>query len=202
MEINIRDTRFISSSPALKGCPEPKLPEFAFIGRSNVGKSTLINMLTGQKKLAKVSSSPGKTKMIVHFLVNEEWYLVDLPGYGYAKVSKDQRSEFKQSIMEYIGKRKTLYCLFVLIDSRLSPQDVDIKFINWLGENEVAFTLVFTKTDKISSGELSHNVNEFEKKLKENWDVLPPKIFSSSVKKIGKDEILKHVFKILKGNVS
>ena len=159
-------------------------------------------MLTGQKNLAKVSSTPGKTRMINHFLVNEQWYLVDLPGYGYARVSKDQRSEFKQSIMEYIGKRKTLYCLFVLIDCRIPPQDVDIKFINWLGENEVAFSIIFTKTDKISQGELSHNVNEFEKKLKENWDELPSKIFSSSVKKIGKDEILNHVFSVLKGTVS
>jgi GTP-binding protein len=197
MDSIVREARFISSSPDLKGCPPPELPEFAFIGRSNVGKSSLINMLTSQKKLAKISTTPGKTKLINHFLINNEWYLVDLPGYGYAKVSKDKRTEFKKSILEYIGKRKTLFCLFVLIDSRLSPQEIDLKFINWLGENEVSIILIFTKTDKITQGELHKNVKEFETRLQENWEELPAKIYSSAVKKTGREEVLTSIFKTL-----
>lgn len=197
MEAAIKDARFISSSPDLKGCPAPKMPEFAFIGRSNVGKSSLINMVTGRKSLAKTSSTPGKTRLINHFLINESWYLVDLPGYGYAKVSKDQRSEFRKSILEYIGKRKTLYCLFVLVDSRLSPQPVDLKFINWLGENEVPFKIVFTKTDKLAQSEWHRNVDEFKSTLIAEWEELPEMIFSSAVKKAGRDEILQSIWEAL-----
>lgn len=197
MEYIIKDARFISSSPNLKGCPKPDLPEFAFIGRSNVGKSSLINMVTGHKNLAKTSSTPGKTRLINHFLINESWYLVDLPGYGYAKVSKEQRSEFRQSIMEYVGKRKTLYCIYVLIDSRISPQPVDLRFINWLGENEVPFALIFTKTDKVSQVEWHKNVDKFKEVLNETWDELPLMFYSSSVKKTGRDEILGHISKTL-----
>jgi GTP-binding protein len=189
MEI-IKDARFISSSPDLKGCPPPTLPEFAFIGRSNVGKSSLINMLAGKKNLAKTSSTPGKTRVINHFMINDAWYLVDLPGYGYAKVSKEKRSEFRLSILEYIGKRNTLFCLYVLIDSRIPPQQVDIKFINWLGNGEVPFIIVFTKTDKLGQSEWHQNVDAFKKLLQETWDELPLIIYSSSVKKSGRDEIL------------
>jgi len=197
MEIKIKEAKFISSSPDLKGCPAPKLPEFAFIGRSNVGKSSLINMITANKNLAKTSSTPGKTRLINHFLINEQWYLVDLPGYGYAKVSKDQRSEFKQSILEYIGKRKTLFCLFVLIDSRISPQQIDLKFVNWLGKHEVAFKIIYTKTDKIASVDWNRNVEEFKNSLSENWDELPTMIYSSAVKKTGRDEILVSIHQAL-----
>ncbi|MDP4208981.1 MAG: ribosome biogenesis GTP-binding protein YihA/YsxC [Bacteroidota bacterium] len=188
--MNIKEARFISSSPDLKGCPPPKLPEFAFIGRSNVGKSSLINMLAMHGNLAKISSTPGKTKLINHFLINQNWYLVDLPGYGYAKVSKNQRSEFRQTILNYISKRDTLYCLYVLIDSRIPPQAIDLKFVNWLGENQVPFVVVFTKTDKLAQAEWHRNVDLFKDKLAEVWDELPPMIFSSSVKKTGRDDIL------------
>jgi ribosome biogenesis GTP-binding protein YsxC/EngB len=197
MESTIKDAKFISSSPDLKGCPPPKLPEFAFIGRSNVGKSSLINMLTGKKGLAKTSSTPGKTRLINHFLVNNAWYLVDLPGYGYAKVSKDQRSEFRKSILEYIGKRDTLYCLFVLIDSRLSPQAVDLKFINWLGEHEVPFKIIFTKTDKIAPSQWQRNIEDFKQELSLNWDELPELFYSSATQKTGRDEILLSITQVL-----
>ena len=199
VESSVRSTKFISSSPNLKGCPAPELPEFAFIGRSNVGKSSLINMITGQKNLAKVSGTPGKTKLINHFLVNEQWYLVDLPGYGYARVSKNQRSTFLQSILEYIGKRKTLYCLFVLIDSRISPQEIDLRFINFLGSNEISFALVFTKTDKISQNELSKNVLALQNKLLEQWEELPVMFYTSSVSKKGREDILHHISTGLSG---
>lgn len=197
MESIIKEAKFISSSPDLKGCPAPQYPEFAFIGRSNVGKSSLINMITRRKGLAKTSSTPGKTRLINHFLINEGWYLVDLPGYGYAKVSKDQRSEFKRSILEYIGKCKMLYCVYVLIDSRLSPQPVDLKFINWLGENEISFQIIFTKTDKLSQVECQRNVEEFKKCLSETWEELPTMIFSSAEKKVGRNEILQSIYSAL-----
>lgn len=197
METGAKEAKFISSSPNLKGCPDPKLPEFAFIGRSNVGKSSLINMLTGKKNLAKTSSTPGKTRLINHFLVNDRWYLVDLPGYGYAKVSKDQRSEFQQSILEYIGKRKTLYCVYVLIDSRIPPQPIDVRFINWLGKHEVAFKIIFTKTDKLSQIAWQKNVEELKKSLQESWDELPLMFYSSAVKKSGRDEILLSIHEAL-----
>jgi GTP-binding protein len=197
LESFIKDARFILSSPDLKRCSVTKLPEFAFIGRSNVGKSSLINMLTNKKKLAKTSATPGKTRLINHFLVNESWYLVDLPGYGYAKASKEERSGFQQTILEYITKRETLYCLFVLIDARISPQAIDIKFINWLGENQVPFTIVFTKTDKISQREWQKNVDGLKNLLKESWEELPHMIFSSALKKLGREEILSDIQKAL-----
>lgn len=197
MESTIKDAKFISSSPDLKGCPPPKLPEFAFIGRSNVGKSSLINMLTGKKGLAKTSSTPGKTKLINHFLVNNAWYLVDLPGYGYARVSKDQRSEFRKSILEYIGKRDTLYCLFILIDSRLSPQPIDLRFINWLGEHEMPFKIIFTKTDKIAPSQWQRNVEDFKHELSQNWEELPELFYSSATQKTGRDEIIQSITQAL-----
>ena len=197
MEFIIKDAKFILSSPDLKRCPAPKLPEFAFIGRSNVGKSSLINMLVNRKNLAKTSITPGKTRLINHFLVNENWYLVDLPGYGYAKVSKEKRSEFQKTTLEYIAKRKTLYCLYVLIDSRIPPQPIDIRFVTWLGKNEIPFIIIFTKTDKIAQKEWQQNVDEFKNALKENWDALPQMIYSSAVKKIGRDEILSSIHEAL-----
>jgi len=197
MEYKIKEAKFISSSPDLKGCPPPKMPEFAFIGRSNVGKSSLINMLTNQNKLAKISSTPGKTRLINHFLINNSWYLVDLPGYGYAKVSKNMRSEFRETILNYIAKRDTLFCLYVLIDSRLTPQEIDIRFVNWLGTSGVPFSLIFTKADKVSQGELHKNVEEFRKKMSESWDELPAMLISSAEKKTGRDEILISISKAM-----
>src|SRR5208282_1565110 len=175
-------------------CPKPDLPEFAFIGRSNVGKSSLINMLTGHKNLAKISSTPGKTRLINHFLINNKWYLVDLPGYGYAKISKDKRVEFRKSNLDYIGKRDCLYYLFVLIDSRIPPQEIDLKFINLLGEHELAFGLLFTKIDKISSRELEKKIEEYRLILAENWEAMPVMISTSALLKTGRDEILKTIF--------
>ena len=198
----INTAKFISSSPGLKDCFKPGLPEFAFIGRSNVGKSSLINMLTGHKNLAKTSSTPGKTRLINHFLINEKWYLVDLPGYGYAKVSRDTRTEFQKSILDYIGKRKSLYFLFVLIDSRIPPQDIDLKFINLLGQHGVAFGIAFTKTDKISPTLLNKNIVEFQKALTEIWDEMPLMILTSATKKTGREEILETISLAVKRPVS
>lgn len=200
MEFIVKEAKFIISSPDLKRCPTTKLPEFAFIGRSNVGKSSLINMLTNRKNLAKTSTTPGKTQLINHFLVNDSWYLVDLPGYGYAKVSKEKRSEFQQFILEYITKRETLYCVYVLVDSRLTPQPIDIKFINWLGEKQIPFAVIFTKTDKLAQREWRKNVEEFKNRLKENWEELPPMIFSSAVKQLGREEILGSIQKAIKNS--
>lgn len=186
----ISEAKFLKSSPDLKNCPKTDIPEFAFIGRSNVGKSSLINMLTNQKNLAKTSSTPGKTRLINFFLINNKWHLVDLPGYGYAKVSKTQRGEFKESIINYIGKRKSLYCVFVLLDSRLTPQEIDVKFIRWLGKNEIPFQLVSTKADKITQAELSKFLKAYSEVLKEDWEEIPEIITTSSTKKTGRDEIL------------
>ncbi len=198
MSYIIHSAKFISSSPSLKDCPKSDMPEFGFIGRSNVGKSTLINMLTGNKHLAKISGTPGKTRLINHFLINESWYLVDLPGYGYARVSKDQRSEFRQSVLNYIGQRLNLYYLFVLIDSRIPPQEIDLKFINFLGTNEIPFGIVFTKTDKITDTKLFMNITEFQKALISEWEELPVIIPSSSLTKKGREEILGIILKATK----
>ena len=193
----IKEAKFVISSPDLKGCPSPTLPEFAFIGRSNVGKSSLINMLTERKNLAKTSTTPGKTRLINHFLVNDSWFLVDLPGYGYARVSKEQRSEFRQAILNYLAKRDTLHCVFVLVDSRLSPQPIDLKFIEWMGEHNVPFIIVFTKIDKLAQRDWQKNVEELKKIIQESWVELPSIIVSSSVKKLGRDEILGSIQKAM-----
>lgn len=185
----ISEAKFVKSSPDLKNCPKTDIPEFAFIGRSNVGKSSLINMLASLKNLAKISSTPGKTRLINFFIINNKWHLVDLPGYGYAKVSKTQRGEFRESIVNYIGKRKSLYCVFVLLDSRLTPQEIDIKFIRWLGKNEIPFQLVGTKTDKITQAEISKFLKSYQEVLKEEWEEIPEIILTSSTKRIGRDEI-------------
>lgn len=185
--------KFVTSSNDYKKCPAGNLPEFAFIGRSNVGKSSLINMITGVKNLARTSSTPGKTQLINHFLVNNNWYLVDLPGYGYAQASKSNLGHFNELIKGYIVTRPNLLCLFLLIDSRLEPQENDLSFITFLGELKVPFVLVFTKTDKISSVQLQKNISEFKKVLLRTWESLPEIFTASVVKKQGKQEIMSFI---------
>lgn len=195
----IRSAKFVTSSPTYERCPRTTLPEFAFIGRSNVGKSSLINMITGIKALAKVSQTPGKTQIINHFLINENWHLVDLPGYGYAKVSKSSRKIFSDMNTNYIQNRENLHCLFVLIDSRLEPQEIDIKFINWLGQNQVPLALIFTKTDKINTPTLEHNIAVYKKEMLNYWEELP-RIFScSSVTRTGRESIIEYINEIIVG---
>ena len=189
----IKTATFFKSASRLEQCPKPNRPEFAFIGRSNVGKSSLINMLCNNNKLAKTSSTPGKTKLINHFIINDEWFLVDLPGYGYAKVGKSQKSAFETIISSYCTKRENLICLFILIDSRLSLQKIDLEFMNWCGENQVPFVLVFTKTDKLKRNELNKNLEAFKKSISAYWEELPMIIVSSSETGEGKDEIIKFI---------
>ncbi len=186
----IKDAVFVQSAQDFKGCPKPSHPEYAFIGRSNVGKSSLINMLVGRNSLAKTSQTPGKTQLINHFMINDQWFLVDLPGYGYARVSKDQRSIFKGLIYNYLEYRENLECIFVLIDSRLEPQKIDLEFIDWLATKELPFVMVFTKADKMSKTAYATNIAKYNKILSETWDQLPPQYHSSAVAKTGKDEIL------------
>ncbi|MCZ8355652.1 MAG: ribosome biogenesis GTP-binding protein YihA/YsxC [Cyclobacteriaceae bacterium] len=186
----IKEARFISSVARLDQCPTPDRHEFAFIGRSNVGKSSLLNMLLSKKGLAKVSQKPGKTQTINHFLVNEKFYLVDLPGYGYASVSKDLKAGFGKMIDKYVTKRSNLDCLFVLLDGRLTPQRIDLDFILWAGEHGVPIALIFTKTDKLSGNELAKSMKVYEKKFLEIWEELPPNFVSSAETGRGKDEIL------------
>ena len=182
--------QFVTSSPDFSLCPKPDRPEYAFIGRSNVGKSSLINMITGQKMLAKTSSTPGKTQLINHFLINEEWYLVDLPGYGYARAAKSKRMKWEKVIEQYLLKRPNLMSTFLLIDSRLSMQENDREVINWFGEKQLHFTIVMTKTDKLTINQLTSNLAAFKKELSGEWEELPPFILSSAIKLTGKDEIL------------
>ncbi len=184
---------FIKSSPTIEQCPAHQLPEYAFIGRSNVGKSSLINMLTGNAKLSKVSSKPGKTKLINHFLVDNAWYLVDLPGYGFAKQSKSERERFAQMIHHYATKREALTLLFVLVDIRLEPQKIDLDFIEMLGENGVPFALVFTKADKISRSAQRAGVDRYRRTLRETWEELPEIFVSSAEKREGGEEILAYI---------
>lgn len=189
----IRSARFVKSSPTLRDCPAPEKPEFGFIGRSNVGKSSLINMLTGFQKLAKTSSQPGKTRTINHFLVNDSWYLVDLPGYGYAKVSSSQRDKWVVETEKYILKRDTLLSLFVLIDSRHEPQPSDLRFMEFLGENEVPFARMFTKSDKLSSSALQKSIREYDKIMLERWESLPVTFITSAIDNKGRDQILDYI---------
>jgi len=197
----IKSAEFIKSSPDLKICPSDKLPELAFIGRSNVGKSSFINLLTRKDNLAKTSSTPGKTRYINHFLINGQWYLVDLPGYGYAKISRSLRTEFHKATLEYLARRETLYCVFVLIDVRLEPQAIDLRFLNWLGEHEIPSAILFTKSDKISEAEANKNVRQFCTRLLETWETLPPWFKTSSVNKEGRDEVLEFIEKCLNANI-
>lgn len=189
----IRSATFIKSSSALNQCPGPDMPEFGFIGRSNVGKSSLINMLTGWSKLAKTSGQPGKTRTINHYLINESWYLVDLPGYGYAKVAEKLRKDWSRSTGEYILKRENLMTLFVLIDSRVKPQRSDLDFMKLLGTGNIPFCRVFTKTDKITQAELGKTVRLCNEAMLEDWESLPPTFFTSSVRTRGRDEILAYI---------
>jgi GTP-binding protein len=189
----IRKAQFIKSSADVGQCPSSNLPEYAFIGRSNVGKSSLINMLTQQSKLAQVSSAPGKTKLINHFLINDEWYLVDLPGYGYARASKTDRTRFSQIITDYISNRQQLSLLFVLIDSRLEPQEIDVAFINKLGELQMPFALIFTKADKLGINALNKNIDDYKYFLTDTWEELPPIFVSSAEKQTGREDILNYI---------
>ncbi len=186
----IRSAAFTGSSTNIKQCPSGSLPEFGFIGRSNVGKSSLINMLTGWSKLARISGEPGKTRTINHFLINDEWYLVDLPGYGYAKVPVAMREQWTRSAREYILKRETLVCLFVLIDSRHQPQKYDIDFMEFLGKNQIPFTRVFTKSDKLSRTSLERSMRQYDELMLRTWEVLPVTFISSVPDRAGREEIL------------
>ncbi|MGN7720358.1 ribosome biogenesis GTP-binding protein YihA/YsxC [Chitinophaga sp. 22620] len=189
----IKSAEYLISNVDWQKCPPPDMPEYAFIGRSNVGKSSLINMLTNHSSLAKTSGTPGKTQLINHFLINKSWYIVDLPGYGFAKVSQSQRRSWEQMIENYLRKRTNLVNVFVLIDSRLPPQKIDIEFVNQLGEWQVPFQLVFTKADKSTQLETSRNVKAFLNKLRETWQFLPANYVTSTVKKSGRDKILEFI---------
>jgi GTP-binding protein len=186
----IRSAVYIISSPDFQHCPAPDRPEYAFIGRSNVGKSSLINMLANNDKLAKISRTPGKTQLINHFSVNDEWYLVDLPGYGFAKVSQSQRKKWEKMIEDYLRKRPTLVMVFVLIDSRHSPQAIDLEFVNTLGKWQIPFCLVFTKADKENQRTVSKNVKDFLDSMRKSWQFLPQHFVTSTIKKMGRDKIL------------
>jgi GTP-binding protein len=189
----IHSAVFTKSSPSIKECPEPIRPEFGFIGRSNVGKSSLINMLTGWSKLAKISVQPGKTRTINHFLVNNNWYLVDLPGYGYAKVPVKLREKWVRATTEYIMKRENLISLFVLLDSRHKPQRSDIEFMEFLGLNSIAFARVFTKSDKLTTAALENSINQYNSEMLKNWESLPVSFITSAVKGNGREEILNYI---------
>lgn len=192
----IKSAEFITSSPSVERCPDSNFPEYAFIGRSNVGKSSLINALVGRKKLAHISSTPGKTQLINYYLINAQWYLVDLPGYGYARSSKAKREQFADSIAGYIMRREQLSLLFVLLDSRLAPQRIDLDFISRLGEWGFPFTLVFTKIDKLTKAELLKKTERYKKNLLETWEELPPLFFVSAETGAGCDELLAFIDRI------
>ena len=191
--MEITSAEFVVSNSRADMCPKTHLPEYAFIGRSNVGKSSLINMLTKNPKLAMTSSTPGKTLLINHFLVNKEWYLVDLPGYGYAQRGKKMMEKIQKLIEYYVLEREEMTCLFVLMDSRLEPQKIDLEFMEWLGENGVPFAMIFTKADKQSAGKTRANVEHYLDVMKRQWEELPPYFISSSEKKTGRKEILDYI---------
>lgn len=196
--MDIKSAEFTISNTDYRKCPDSHVPEYAFIGRSNVGKSSLINMLTNRKDLAKTSSKPGKTLLINHFWINGEWFLVDLPGYGYATTSKSMRDKLKRIIESYILFREQLTNLFVLVDSRHEPQRIDLEFMQWLGESGVPFSIVFTKKDKLSNARFAENVENYKKKLAETWEELPPMFFTSSEKREGREELLDYIDSINK----
>jgi len=188
--MKIKQAAYVISSPSVDKTPKPDKPEYAFIGRSNVGKSSLINMLSGRESLAKISSSPGKTKLINHFIINNEWYLVDLPGYGYAKISQSERKKWEEMIEDYLRKRESLVNVFVLIDSRHTPQKIDLEFVDQLGQWQIPFTLVFTKADKEKPGAVDRHVKAFLDAMRKTWQFLPQHFVTSATKKQGRDEIL------------
>ncbi len=191
--MEVKEAQFVTSNSDVKKCPPPKKPEYAFIGRSNVGKSSLINRMTNKKSLAKTSGKPGKTRLINHFIINNEWYLVDLPGYGYAEVPKAERLKWEKMIRQYILQRENLQCLFVLIDSRHDAQEIDLNFMEWLGTSQIPFSIVFTKTDKLKPSELEENLNKYKEKLLETWEELPPVFITSAETGEGTTEILDYI---------
>ena len=189
----IRSAKFVCSSPSITLCPPATNPEYAFCGRSNVGKSSLINMLTGVKGLAKTSSTPGKTKLINHFSINDAWYLADLPGYGYARIAKSEKAGWEQMIVDYLLQRENLMCLFVLIDSRLEPQQIDLEFMSFLAEKGVPFVILFTKADKLTKNQLASNLARYKKKLLDFWEELPALHITSSEQRLGREEVLRFI---------
>ena len=191
--MKIKEAAFVISNTDISKCPTDGKAEYAFIGRSNVGKSSLINMITDHSKLAKTSGRPGKTQLINHFIINNEWYLVDLPGYGYAKASKTSRSQWEKFIAEFLRSRETLYNVFVLLDSRLEPQKIDLEFMNWCGEKGIPFSMVFTKIDKLSSTALQKNLARYKKEMLKHWAELPPVFTTSATSKFGREKLLNYI---------
>ena len=189
----ITKAEFVVSNSDVSKCPNEPLPEYAFIGRSNVGKSSLINMLTNNKNLAKTSGRPGKTQLINHFKINNNWFLVDLPGYGYARVSKSTKKVFQKFITQYFEKRHQLVCAFVLVDVRHEPQKIDLEFMNWLGENSIPFAIIFTKADKLKPNAIERNVEAYRQTLLETWEEFPPHFVTSSESRLGKEELLQYI---------
>jgi len=196
--MEIKSAKFVMSNSDYQKCPPPHRAEFAFIGRSNVGKSSLINSLTFTKGLAKTSQTPGKTQLINHFLINDRWFLVDLPGYGYAKVSKDIRQKFEKMIFDYLLKRENLVCLYILVDIRHKPQPIDVEFMNRMGEAEIPFYVVFTKADKLSNKQIQEAVDTYKQILGETWEELPEMFITSAEKHIGREEILQSIEELMK----
>lgn len=196
--MNVANAEFVVSNTNVEQCPKTKLPEYAFIGRSNVGKSSLINMLCNKKKLAKTSSRPGKTQLINHFLINKQWYLVDLPGYGYARTSKAQKKTFQKFITDYLIKRKELISTFLLIDLRHKPQPLDLKYMRWLGKNLIPFSIIFTKADKLKEVEINEYILKYLNDIRKDWEEIPQHFITSSEKKIGKSELLNYIDEINK----
>lgn len=191
--MKIKSAEFVVSNSEVSKCPDSKLPEYAFIGRSNVGKSSLINMLTERKSLAKTSGRPGKTQLINHFLINQSWHLVDLPGYGYARVSKSAKKTFQKFITAYFEKREQMICAFVLVDSRHKPQPIDLEFMEWLGEHQVPFCIIFTKADKMKPKALERNINDYQAEMLQTWTEMPQYFISSSSNGSGREEILEYI---------
>ncbi len=188
--MEIKSAEFTISNTEVEKCPAPIMPEYAFIGRSNVGKSSLINMLCQRNNMAKISGKPGKTQLINHFLINKNWYLVDLPGYGFAQVGKEHREKWSKFIQDYILERPNLMCLLVLLDSRIPMQKIDLEFMNWLGEHEIPFVMVFTKIDKLSKKQFKDNIESYKEEMGKHWDELPQCFYTSAEKKTGRDEVL------------
>lgn len=194
--MKIKTAEFVVSNSKVDQCPNSSLPEYAFIGRSNVGKSSLINMLTGRKALAKTSAKPGKTQLINHFLINKNWHLVDLPGYGYAQVSKSTKKVFQKFITAYFEKRKQMICAFVLIDSRHKPQPIDMEFMQWLGEHNIPFCIIFTKADKLKDKVLAKNIENYKNEMLESWVEMPEYFITSATSKLGQEDILDYIDQI------
>ncbi|MFK7933825.1 MAG: ribosome biogenesis GTP-binding protein YihA/YsxC [Saprospiraceae bacterium] len=194
--MQVKFVDFIGSFPNEQSCPQTGKPEYAFIGRSNVGKSSLINMLTARKNMARVSNTPGKTQLINYYLVNDNWYLVDLPGYGYAKISKKKRQEWEKMIAGYLQRRDELQCAFVLIDSNVPPQKIDVEFINWLGEMQIPFAIIYTKTDRLSRPKLEPNIKAIQEELLKYWNELPQQFITSSSKTTGREDVLDFIEQI------